>query len=317
MDFKTLTCFVAVAEELNITRAAAKLNISQPPLSSRIRQLEEDLGTELFIRSRQGLTLTSTGAILLKRARQILELVQNTRAEVTNYQTRLSGELRIGTVEGRAPYLLARWITGFSEEFPLVTYTVRNGGSDDILDQLCRHLIDIAVIAAPFNMELLHGIPVGEQPWVALIPGSHPLAAKKGSTIPLADLDGESLIIPERSIRAEAIERWFAEQKLEPVFLCRTSNYTDAVSLVEQGLGISIFPQSTYTPNPQISVKLITDPPKKASYYLVYLKKDPLPELAEAFRDYVSDFIAEDQMHSDRFRTKEEEFDLPGGAELL
>ena len=295
MDFKTLTCFVAVAEELNITRAAAKLNISQPPLSSRIRQLEEDLGTELFIRSRQGLTLTSTGAILLKRARQILELVQNTRAEVTNYQTRLSGELRIGTVEGRAPYLLARWITGFSEEFPLVTYTVRNGGSDDILDQLCRHLIDIAVIAAPFNMELLHGIPVGEQPWVALIPGSHPLAAKEGSTIPLADLDGESLIIPERSLRAEAIERWFAEQKLEPVFLS----------------------QSTYTPNPQISVKLITDPPKKASYYLVYLKKDPLPELAEAFRDYVSDFIAEDQMHSDRFRTKEEEFDLPGGAELL
>jgi len=132
MDFRLLHYFVTVAEELNITRAAAVLKMSQPPLSSRIKQLEQDLGTVLFIRRKRGLQLTSTGKIFYKRAKQILELADHTREEIMNYENELSGHLMLGTVEGRAPYLLARWIAGFREEFPLVTYTLRSGGSDDI-----------------------------------------------------------------------------------------------------------------------------------------------------------------------------------------
>ena len=317
MDLKSLEYFVVVARELNISRAARLLNISQPPLSSRMKQLEEDLQTQLFIRTNTGLSLTPSGLVLYRRAKQILELTQRAREELLSFETALSGELKIGTVEGRAPFLLARYISGFRDEFPLVTFTIRSGGSDEILDQLHHHLVDIAVIAAPFNEELLTGIPVGKQPWVAIIPKQHPLALSPGTSIRLSELSDEPLIVPERPSRVRAIEQWFSEKGLTPSFCCRTSNYINALALAEQNAGICIFPQSTYTPNPHVVTKLITDPPKIAEYYLVFSKNSGLSELAGAFRDYVEDFITEDRLHSERFRTKEEEFEIPEGADLL
>ncbi len=317
MDFRSLTYFITVAGELNITKAAALLNMSQPPLSSQIRQLEEELGTQLFIRSKKGLTLTPAGTILLKRAQQILELAEHTRQEISNYETFLSGELRIGVVEGRAPFLLSRWIRGFSEEFPLVTYTVRSGSSDDLLDQLSHHLLDLAVIAAPYNPELLHGITVGRTPWVAIIPREHPLALAEGNEVRLEELADVPLIIPERTFRVTAIEHWFSQKKLSPRICCKTSHYVDAVSLVEQGVGVCIFPQSTYTPNPHVSVKLITQPAKYAEYVLVSSRGSVISDLADAFRDYVKDFLEENRMQSARFRLREAELTLPEDADLL
>ena len=317
MDLKSLEYFIVVAKELNISRAAEILNISQPPLSTRIKHLEEELETTLFIRKKTGLALTPSGAVLYRRARQIIELTQHTRDEVLNYENALSGNLRLSTVEGRAPFLLARYIAGFKEEFPLVTYTIRTGGSDDILDQLRHHLIDLAVIAAPFDQEQLQGISLGKQPWVAMIPRQHPLAAREGSRISLSDLDGEYLIVPERPSRVRAIEQWFEENGINPSIICRTPNYLNAIALVEQNVGICIFPQSTYTPNPHIVSRLIDDPPKIAEYFLVWQKDETLSELSESFLEYVEDYIAEGGPHTGRSLIQEEEFDIPEDAELL
>lgn len=311
MDFRSLKYFVVVAQELNITRAAQRLHISQPPLSHQMKLLEEEYGTTLFIRSKQGLSLTDTGNILYKRARQLLELSERTHEEINNYENELSGDLILGTVEGRAPFLLAKWIAGFHEEFPLVTFTVRSGGTDDILDQLYHHLIDIAVIAAPYNPERLEGFTVDHQPWVASIPADHPLAKMPGREIRLSDLDHEPLVIPERQSRIEAIEKWFGENGMTPKIVCKTSNYINAVSLVEQHIGICIFPQTTYTPNPLVSVKLITQPHRSAEYVLVHTKDQPLGELGGAFRDYVCDYLKERPEGDPRINIKVEEFVLP------
>lgn len=317
MDFRSLQYFITVAEELNITRAAKMLKMSQPPLSNRIKQLEHELGTNLFIRKKSGLILTPTGEILYKRARQMMELSDRTREEISSFEQELSGNLIIGTVEGRAPFLLARWVSGFRDEFPLVTYTVRHGGTDDILEQLYRHLIDIAIIAAPYNQEALEGFSVGTQPWVAIIPSEHELAKKEGREISLIDLKGEPLILPERTSRVEAIEQWFAEKRMIPHMVCKSSSYINSVALVEQNVGICIFPQTTYTPNPHIVTKLITDTPKYAEYVLVHAKDQALSELAESFEDYVKDFLEENKIASRRFQTKEEEFALPENATFL
>jgi len=317
MDFRTLTYFVTVARELNITRAAAMLNMSQPPLSKQISLLEQDYGTQLFIRSKQGLTLTDTGKLLYKRAQQMLELAERTREEVTNFESELSGNIVLGCVEGRAPFLLAKWISGFRDEFPLVTYTLRNAGTDEIMDQLIHHLIDLAIVATPYNQELLEGFPVSTQPWIAMIPADHPLAQEEGMQIPLARLEGEPLIIPERKSRVQAIEQWFESQDITPRILCRTSSYANAVSLVEQSVGICIFPQATCTPNPLVVTKLITDPPKKVEYVMVHAKDHPLSEVADAFREYVLDFLLEDKPHTGRLRTGSPEFEIPPDAQTL
>ena len=317
MELRTLRYFVVTAQELNITRAAEKLNMSQPPLSNQIKTLEEELGFKLFIRGKRHLQLTSEGSLLYRRAVQILELAEKTKTEFEALGGGLSGRICLSMVEGRAPFLAARWIAGFHEEYPLVKYSLWNGSGDDAIDRLNKGLADLALIAAPYDTEHLSGIPVGGEPWVAIIPRDHSLAQTEGPEIPLSALAGEPLIIPSRRSRVEAINRWFKEVDCEPNILCEMSYYLDAVALAEQNVGIGIFPQTTYTPNALVVSKVIVQPARKVEYVLVWRRGERLNDLTEAFIRYVEDFIDGDLIHSSRFRVREEEYQLPEGVELL
>lgn len=311
MELRTLRYFVVTAQELNITRAAEKLNMSQPPLSNQIKGLEEELGARLFVRGKRRLQMTDEGRHLYRRALQILELAEKTKSEFEELGGGLSGTLYLGTIEGRAPYLAARWIAGFRDEYPLVRYSLWNGSSDDVIDRLYRGLADIALVAAPYNTERMNGLYVGSEPWVAIIPREHPLARTEGRELPLRALAGQPLIIPSRRSRIEAIRRWFGEIGEEPQSLCETANYLDAVALSEQNVGISIFPQTTYTPNALVVTKVITEPMKKVDYHLVWRRDEKPAELPQAFIDYVADFVEGDLIHSPRFRVKGEEYVIP------
>ena len=317
MDFRTLQYFSVVAQELNFTRAAQKLNMSQPPLSNQIKGLEEDLGVQLFVRGKRHLTLTEEGRLLYRRSQQILELSDKTRAELLSLGSELSGTISLGMVEGRAPFFAARWIAGFRDEFPLVQYDLWNGSTDDVLDRLHRGLTDLAVIAKPYDDEHLNGITVERDPWIAIIPIEHPLAALPGNEIPLEKLAGEPLIIPSRASRVAAIHRWFSGIGAEPQVLCETANYIDAVAMAEQNVGISIFPHTTYTPNPHVAMKMITEPAKTIEYVLVWNREQTPTVLVQNFIDFVTDFMEEDRIHSDRFHVREEEFSIPEDAEIL
>lgn len=305
MELRTLRYFVTVAEEANITHAAEKLHMSQPPLSHQMQLLEQELGVTLFLRGKRRLQLTEEGTLLLRRARELLDLEEKVRLEIQEMKNGMSGTLYLGMVEGRAPYLAARWITGFQEEYPGVRYQLWNGSTDDVLERVDKGLADLAVIATPYDAERLNALPVGEEPWVAMIPRRHPLAQCPGDEIPLASLKGEPLIVPARPSRVESIRQWFGSVGLEPNLLCTTSNYLDAVALSEQGAGISIFPQTTYTPNDMVVSKIITQPRRQVNYVLVWGKTHKLSPLAEEFVHYVEDFLEEDRIHSERFRVKD------------
>lgn len=186
-----------------------------------------------------------------------------------------------------------------------------------MLDRLQKGLIDLALIAAPYDSEHLSGLYVGSEPWVAIISRDHPLAQVEGPEIPLSALVGQTLIVPSRKSRLEGIRRWFAEIGAEPDCLCETSNYIDAVALSEQNVGISIFPQTTYTPNMLAVSKVITDPMKKIEYVLVWRRDDRPTELTQAFIDYVRDFLEGDLIHSKRFRVRGTEYVLPDGVSEL
>ena len=316
MDFRTQRYFVTVAEELNFTRAAEKLQMSQPPLSNTIRELEEDLGVQLFIRGKRHLQLTEAGRVLLQRSRQMLELAEKTREELRTYGEELSGRLFIATVDGRAPHLAARWITGFREEYPGVTFDLTNGSSDEVIERLLRGLADLAIIAAPYDSEHLLGIPVGREPWAAIIPKDHPLARLEGSTVTLRQLSGQNLIIPQRKSRIDAIEHWFAENGAELTAICTLSNYEDAVAMAEHGAGISIFPMTTRHTSPEVVSKIITEPAKYVEYVLVSPKFRKLAGAAEAFVDFVRDDIEERQRLTGG-SGQDDPFFIPEGADIL
>lgn len=291
MDFKLLEYFVTVAEELNFTKAAERLHMSQPPLSSQIKKLENDLGAELFVRGKRHLQLTPAGGLLLTRAQAILNMADTTRAEIRSMKGEVSGTLRIAIVEGRAPFIIAEWLTGFSKLYPGVKFRLWNGSSDDALNHMDSGLSDLAIIAAPYDREHLEGILAAREPWVAIIPARHPLAQKE--QVNLADLKDEPLVIPQRKSRIEAIERWFGEIGLRPNILCEMSSYLDAVAIAEQGSGIGIFPKTTDTPNPLIRARVILHPAKYAEYYLVWYKNKPLRGIPLLFQKYVSGLASE------------------------
>ena len=294
MELRTLHYFTVVAQELNITRAAEKLNMSQPPLSNQIKALEEDLGVQLFIRGKRQLELTEEGGLLLRRAVQIQELADKTRQEIASLREGMTGVIYLSMVEGRAPFLAARWIAGFREEFPLVRYNLWNGSSDDVLDRLHKGLADLAVIAAPYDTEHLEGFPVGREPWIAMLHPDHPLAQTVGDTIPLSSLAGEPLIVPSRKSRMDAIRRWFGEVGAEPHILCEMSNYMDAAALTSQGVGISIFPQTVDVSNGLVVSKVVIQPSRQVEYILVWNRGQPPSGLTREFIHFVQENLRND-----------------------
>ncbi len=294
MELRTLHYFTVVAQELNITRAAEKLNMSQPPLSNQIKALEEELGVQLFIRGKRHLELTEEGGLLLRRAVQIQELADKTRQEIASLREGMTGVIYLSMVEGRAPFLAARWIAGFREEFPLVRYNLWNGSSDDVLDRLRKGLADLAVIAAPYDTEHLEGFPVGREPWIAMLHPDHPLARPIGDTIPLSSLVGEPLIVPSRKSRVDAIRRWFGEVGAEPHILCEMSNYMDAAALTSQGVGISIFPQTVDVSNGLVVSKVVIQPSRQVEYILVWNRGQPPSGLTREFIHFVQKNLRND-----------------------
>ena len=295
MDLRALRYFVIVAEELNITRAAERLNMSQPPLSNQIKALEDELGVQLFIRGKRHLTITDAGAHLYRRARQLLELSEQTRQELQSLEG-LSGSLNISLVEGRAPYLLARWIAGFRSEFPQVNVHLWNGSGDEVLERLHRGSADLALVAAPYNTELLDGFSVDREPWVAILSVNHPLAREEGDFLPLKKLAGQPLFIPNRHSRKDAILRWFEEVGEEPMIAGDLSNYIDAVALAEQNAGICIYPMTTYTENKMLVKKIITESERQIEYALVWKRNEHLTELAREFIIFVQDCMEEERL---------------------
>lgn len=120
MELRHIRYFLAVAEEMNFSRAAEKLCIAQPPLSRQIMDLEKELGVILFSRKNHTVSLTDEGVLFKQYAIQVLELVDHSTSEVRELRHGLQGMINLGTVEGNAPRILAEWIAIIPQKHPIL-----------------------------------------------------------------------------------------------------------------------------------------------------------------------------------------------------
>ena len=291
MELRHIRYFMAVAEELNFTKAAEKLHMAQPPLSRQIQDLEKELGARLFHRTPHMLKLTEEGVLFSQYAVQILELARRSAEGIRELHTGLTGTLYLASVEGHAPRLISEWIAGFHKLHPHVQYDLWNGSSDEVTDRVTKGLCDLGIITSPYSTEGLSVLPVYDEPWVAILPKDHPLALEDGDTIRLEKLSPFELIIPSRRSRLQEITGWFELSGNRPHILCRISNTLNAYMLVEQGVGIAIYPASANdirTPD-SICIRRITAPSVTVSYALIWKKNQYLSHAAEALIRYVRD----------------------------
>ena len=287
MDIRTLSYFVTIAEELNITKAAEKLCMSQPPLSSQMKALEEELDTVLFIRGKRHLQLTESGKLLYRHAKEILSLVNKTSEEIRAMGKGMRGKIAIGLVEGSAPIIAASWIETFLTNYNNVEFVVVDGNSDELIAKLRSGLIDMAVITSPCDNTLLNSFKVGQEKMTAFMSKDNPLAKLPGDTIELSELKDKPLIIPSRDAMNRMITKWFKEIHAEPKIVCRMDNYLDVAALAGRNIGISIFPKTSYILNETLVAKEIVNPERYVEYLFVWLKNKPLSLLDEAFIDHV------------------------------
>ncbi|WP_371494050.1 LysR substrate-binding domain-containing protein [Kitasatospora sp. NBC_00374] len=196
MDHRRLRYFVAVAEEQHFGRAAVRLHMSQPPLSQRIRELEDELGCRLFDRSPRGVRLTEAGSVLLVEARRLLE-----SAELARERVRETGRRRpvvVGTVAGAGLDFGPRTATAFRRTHPDTEVRMRESGIDDPTAGLRSGLVDLALTRLPFDTEGISVRQLAVEPLVAVVAADDPTARRATATVD--DLRGRSWIrLPEES----------------------------------------------------------------------------------------------------------------------
>ena len=290
MELRHIRYFLAVAEEMNFTRAAEKLCIAQPPLSRQIQELEEELDVKLFLRKPHNLQLTPEGQLFKQYAIRVLDLVAKSTEEVKGIHNGLHGTLYLASVEGHAPKLFAQWIAGFQQENPHVEYNLWNGNSDDVVHRLMNGLCELAIIMEPHNAEGVNALPVYKEPWIAMIPQGHPLAALPGDTIDVQELTDYDLLIPSRGSRLEEISNWFEDKTKVLKIRCRLAHMVTAYELASQGIGIALYPASAQiSEDSSVCIKRLVNPSVTASYILIWCKNRTLSHVAEEFLAFVQE----------------------------
>jgi LysR family transcriptional regulator, benzoate and cis,cis-muconate-responsive activator of ben and cat genes len=198
MDFRHLRAFIAVAEESSVTKAAARLHISQPPLSRHIRQLEEELGITLFLRHRQGVKLTDAGQNLLEKAK-VLAAAASDFYETAGQTTRNeANRLRVGIGWGLWE-TVNRIRVASARQFANITIDASDVlCADHYNEQLQHHALDLVFARPPFDQATVESTTLFQERIVAVVSSESPLASKK--SLRLRDLANEPLLVWDRHI---------------------------------------------------------------------------------------------------------------------
>lgn len=239
MDVRVLRYFLTVAREASFSRAADALYMSQPTLSRQIRDLEEELGTTLFVRTNRNVTLTRDGMRLRRRAQEIVELMDRTREEFENLDEDISGDVCIGSGETHAMRALARVAIDVRREHPGIRYHLFSGNADDVTERLDRGLLDFGVVIDPADLHKYDFLRIpGSDSWGLLMPADHPLAAKEA--VSPGDLDGVPLLVSRQSMVAGDLARWLGGD-FDRLEIAATYNLVfNAAIMVEQGMGCAL-----------------------------------------------------------------------------
>jgi LysR family hca operon transcriptional activator len=283
MDLRYLRFFIAVAEEMNITRAAERLHTVQPSVSRQIHRLEEIVGTPLFRRERHRLALTIAGQVFLKESRAVLEQMnraimlarQSARADV--------GQVAIGFILGTESQLFPWLVPALRAKYPDIQLSYQALTEAEQLPALEEGIINAAFTTGPINNSAIASEFVMHQKLVVVLPTSHPLAKKK--SIPVQRLADYPLICP----RAAAAPNYFAlvdriAQSAGVVFKkhFEHDNVLSALNSVSIGMGVCLIPdyQKCILPNHLTARPLDMEPQPTLDLIVAYKKDDKLPALA-------------------------------------
>ena len=308
MNFQHLKYFLTVAEELNITRAAERLYISQQSLSNHIANLERELDVKLFTRSPK-LSLTYAGGLLVDTATEILDLHRQYLSKVGDINKQYVGALRVGISHTCGLALLPDVLPKFRLEFPQVEFSLSEGNSNQLEDELAHGRTDLIICFQPIIMEGVTTIPLTEQRLMMVVPrtftghlfGEQVEEVRKqfAQGADIRAFEAMPFVLIKRGNRTRSIvDQYFRRYYFKPQLILETENTVTTLAMALAGVGVTICPElflrALPTPTPGsagVDLFPLTDPSTYGRLVAGYREGRCLPNFGQRFVELTQEML--------------------------
>lgn len=282
MDLRQLRYFLVIAEEGQISRAAKRLHMAQPPLSYQLKLLESEVGTCLLERGSRKNKLTDAGRLLQQRAEQILELVNLTLAQLRDMSSGVSGTLSIGTLASAGTTFLPELLLRFHEQYPGIQFQVREGDTPRILDLLQTGVIELGIVRTVFDPEVYHSYELPGEPMV--VAGLAPSIAKDSSLEITIDKIAAKPLLVHRSNESKIAE-CFHQHGYKHNIICLGDDVRSLLAWANCGIGLAIVPQSAVglISSEKLIYQTLSEPALEIKKAIVWTKNRYLTTIAQKF----------------------------------
>ncbi|MCA4961668.1 putrescine utilization regulator PtrR [Pseudomonas sp. Y24-6] len=268
MEFSQLRIFQAVAEEGSITRAAERLHRVPSNLSTRLKQLEEQLGVELFLRERQRLQLSPAGKVLLDYTGKLFSLHDEAQAAVQGGQP--AGDFVLGTMYSTAAIHLPALLARYHRSYPAVNLQVQSGPSGELLEGLLTGRLDAALVDGPLELAGLDGLPLCDERLVLISEADHPPVRSA------LDVQGRSVFTFRQGCSYRMrLEAWFAHDHAAMGRAMEIESYPGMLACVIAGSGVALMSESMLASLPgreSVAVHPLAEPFASATTWLMWRK---------------------------------------------
>ncbi len=243
MELRHLRYFVAVAEELNFTRAAERLETAQPSLSQQIKRLEAYLGTTLLVRNKRRVELTGAGHVFLAEARAILEQTEQAVKRTWEAAHEQAAELSVGMSPSAEVKVLPKLLPLVKRRMPGLRLILHNFPTSEQKAAFAKHALDVGFLRGPVTLPEVDVEPLLEETLLVGLPSKHPLASKK--KVSVEDLNRHPFIMISRKGAVElhdAVAAFFERSGIHPPVVQRAGNVLGNLNLIRSGVGLGLLP---------------------------------------------------------------------------
>jgi DNA-binding transcriptional LysR family regulator len=310
VQLQQLAYFVAVAETRHFTQAAERMRVAQPSLSKQIKALETELGAPLFSRARGNVTLTPAGETLLPLARRMLADADTARREVAELAGLRRGRVRLGATPSLCAGLLADALARFHRDYPGIELLVEEGGSRDLVRDLARGRLDLALIILPLQSSdpALVTEEILRENLVVASPSASPTRRGRRPYLGIQELRGRPMVMFRRGYDLrEATLNACRQAGFEPRFSVEGGEMDAVLRFVEAGLGVAVVPSMVLDGRPGLTGIPLAPPGLRRTIALAHRKDVEPARAAQAFRATLLFFLAE----------AAHDGSLPQGVELI
>lgn len=297
MTLTELRYLVALAQHRHFGRAAESCFVSQPTLSVAIKKLEDELGVPLFERRKQEVTLTAAGERIVEQAQRVLEEAAAIKELAKDGRDQLSGPLRLGAIYTIGPYLFPHLIPELHERAPQMPLVIEENYTVRLAERLRQGELDAILVALPFQEPGLVVLPLYDEPFVVVMPSSHPWTTRE--TIPAGELSQDTLLMlgSGHCFRSQVLDACpGCAQRLDTQSLAQTVEGTSLETIrhmVASGMGVTVLPVTAAGADRYAQRLLVTrrfaEPEPQRRVALAWRTSFPRPAAIEALRQAILD----------------------------